>query len=272
MSEMSVLPFEDSNKSSFLMTTIDNVFHFTGDLKASFTMINITDEQYLSDLKSRGFQIFASNQPLDGGVYWLFYIMCDETLEDMYYQNELILDGSKGYFYYRTCKKPLLLQNVGKDNVRPHITTLQRLRFGNQYDLPQIDSVSFNHMDINQLDRMLSPDEVRTVINYQLTQTSYQQPYYLKNSAGEQIIGYTFASMLKNMIDDDIQTISVSNVTDYETELVAVYQGNLCVDFIDGVKTKNIKINNNDYTFGILDLYGVHSNENDSEQRDNSNS
>lgn len=272
MSEISILPFEDSKNSSFLMTTIDNVFHFTGDLKASFTMINITDEQYLSDLKSRGFQIFASNQPLDGGLYWLFYVMCPETLGERYNQNEKILEGSTGYFYYRTCKKPLLLQNVGKENVRPFITTLQRLRFGNQYDLPQVDSVSFTHMDINQLDRTLSPDEVRTVINYQLTQTSYQQPYYLKNSSGDQLIGYTFASMLKNMINDDIQTISVSNVTDYETELVAVYQGNLCVDFIDGVKTKNIQINDDEYSFGILDLYGVHSNENDSEQRDNSNS
>lgn len=266
MSEISILPFEDSGKSNFLLSTIDNVFHFTGDLKASFTMINITDEQYLSDLKSRGFQIFASNQPLDGGLYWLFYIMCDKTLEDYYNQNDFILEGSKGYFYYRNCKKPLLLQNVGKDNVRPYITTLQRLRFGNQYNLPQVDSVSFTHMDINQLDRPLSPDEVRNVINYQLTQTSYHHPYYLKNSAGEQIIGYTFASMLKNIINEDIETISVSNVTDYETELVAVYQGNLCVDFIDAVKTKIIKINDNEYTFGILDLYGVHSNENDSEQ------
>lgn len=266
MSEICILPFEDSGKSNFFVSTIDNVFHFTGDLKASFTMINITDEQYLSDLKSRGFQIFASNQPLDGGLYWLFYIMCDKPLEDYYNQNDFILEGSKGYFYYRTCKKPLLLQNVVKDNVRPYITTLQRLRFGNQYNLPQVDSVSFTHMDINQLDRTLSHDEVRNVINYQLTQTSYQQPYYLKNSAGEQIIGYTFASMVKNIINEDIETISVSNVTDYETELVAVYQGNLCVDFIDAVKTKIIKINDNEYTFGILDLYGVHSNENDSEQ------
>lgn len=117
MSEISVLPFEDSNKSSFLMTTVDNVFHFTGYLKASFTMINITDEQYLSDLKSRGFQIFASNQPLDNGLYWLFYIMCDETLEDFYNQNDFILEGSKGYFYYRTCKKPLLLQKDRKSVV-----------------------------------------------------------------------------------------------------------------------------------------------------------
>lgn len=266
MSEICILPFEDSGKSNFFVSKIDNVFHFTGDLKASFTMINITDEQYLSDLKSRGFQIFASNQPLDGGLYWLFYIMCDKTLEDYYNKNDFILEGSKGYFYYRNCKKPLLLQNVGKDNVRPYITTLQRLRFGNQYNLPQVDSVSFTHMDINQLERTLTPDEVRNVINYQLTQTSYQQPYYLKNSAGEQIIGYTFASMVKNIINEEIETISVSNVTDYETELVAVYQGNLCVDFIDAVKTKKIKINDNEYTFGILDLYGVHSNENDSEQ------
>ena len=51
MSEICILPFEDSGKSNFLLSTIDNVFHFTGDLKASFTMINITDEQYLSDLK-----------------------------------------------------------------------------------------------------------------------------------------------------------------------------------------------------------------------------
>lgn len=266
MSEISVLPFEDSKQSSFEMTTIDKVFHFTGELKASFTMINITDEQYISDLKNQGWQIFASNQPLDGGLYWLFYIKCDELLEDMYFQNNTILENSKGMFYYRTCKKPLLLQNVGRTNVTPYITTLQRLRFGNRYDLEEKDSVSFNYLDINNMDRTLSRDEVRHVIDYQLTQTGYTQPYYLKNSSGEQLIGYSLASMLKETINDDIETMSITNVTSYQTELVAVYQGNLCVDFIDGVITKRITINDNDYTFGILDLYGVRANETNSEQ------
>lgn len=72
MSEIAIFPVDDE-QSSFEVLSNKTIVG-AGNTIAPFTMFNITDTPFLSDKKTQGWQIFASNQPLTTGIYWVMFI------------------------------------------------------------------------------------------------------------------------------------------------------------------------------------------------------
>jgi len=76
VSEICKFPFADPARTSF---TLENgLFAGTGELLASFTMINITDQPFLSDKKSQGCKGFEPKRPLDRGFYGFMLFKTNE--------------------------------------------------------------------------------------------------------------------------------------------------------------------------------------------------
>lgn len=165
MSEIALFPIDNVKNSMFTVNT-DKSIVGTGDIYAPFTMINITDTPFLSDKKNQGWQIFASNQPLTGGMYWLMYIKTPITLRNKYFQSGNILMNEDFEIYFRTCKKPLLLANVGKLNELPFQTPMQVLRIGKIPETKIISQFNNKSIDYMVIDRPLTLDECEKILIY----------------------------------------------------------------------------------------------------------
>lgn len=167
MSEIAIFPIDDEQTSFEVLS--DNSIIGNGNIIVPFTMFNITDTPYLSDKKSQGWQIFASNQPLTTGIYWLMFIKTETRLRNKYFQYGRLLDNSSFEIYFRTCRKPLLLQNLTRSNVLPYQTTMQRLRVGKIDNVKLINSFDLKGIDLLTLDKVLTLEECEKIIIYRST-------------------------------------------------------------------------------------------------------
>lgn len=164
MSEIAIFPIDDEQTSFELLS--DKSIIGNGNIIAPFTMFNITDTLYLSDKKNQGWQIFASNQPLTTGIYWVMFIKTETRLRNKYFQCGKMLDNSSFEICFRTCRKPLLLQNLTRSNVLPYQTPMQRLRVGKIDDVKLINSFDLKGIDYMSLDRPLTLNECENIIIY----------------------------------------------------------------------------------------------------------
>lgn len=164
MSEIAIFPIDDE-QTSFEVTSNKTIVG-TGNIIAPFTMFNITDTPFLSDKKSQGWQIFASNQPLTTGVYWVMFIKTGGKLKNKYFQCGKMIDNNEFEIYFKTCRKPLLLQNLTRSYALPYQTPMQRLRVGKIDDVKLINSFDLKGIDYMTLDRPLSLDECEKLIIY----------------------------------------------------------------------------------------------------------
>lgn len=167
MSEIAIFPIDDEQTSFEVLS--DNSIIGNGNIIVPFTMFNITDTPYLSDKKSQGWQIFASNQPLTTGIYWMMFIKTETRLRNKYFQYGRLLDNSSFEIYFRTCRKPLLLQNMTRSNVLPYQTTMQRLRVGKIDNVKLINSFDLKGIDLLTLDKVLTLEECEKIIIYRST-------------------------------------------------------------------------------------------------------
>ena len=164
MSEIAIFPLDDE-QSSFEVLSNKTIVG-TGNIIAPFTMFNITDTPFLSDKKSQGWQIFASNQPLTTGIYWVMFIKTNTKLKNKYFQYGKMIDNNEFEIYFRTCRKPLLLQNLSRSYILPYQTRMQRLRVGKIDGVKLINSFDLKGIDYMTLDRPLSLDECEKIIIY----------------------------------------------------------------------------------------------------------
>lgn len=164
MSEIAIFPIDDE-QTSFEVSSNKTIVG-TGNIIAPFTMFNITDTPFLSDKKSQGWQIFASNQPLTTGVYWVMFIKTRGKLKNKYFQCGKMIDNNEFEIYFRTCRKPLLLQNLTRSYALPYQTPMQRLRVGKIDGVKLINSFDLKGIDYLTLDRPLSLDECEKLIIY----------------------------------------------------------------------------------------------------------
>lgn len=164
MSEIAIFPVDDE-QSSFEVLPNKTIVG-AGNIIAPFTMFNITDTPFLSDKKTQGWQIFASNQPLTTGIYWVMFIKTNTKLKNKYFQYGKIIDNKEFEIYFRTCRKPLLLQNLTRFNVLPHQTTMQRLRVGKIDDVKLVNSFDLKGVDYMTLNRTLTLDECEKLLIY----------------------------------------------------------------------------------------------------------
>lgn len=164
MSEIAIFPIDDE-QTSFEVSSNKTIVG-TGNIIAPFTMFNITDTPFLSDKKSQGWQIFASNQPLTTGVYWVMFIKTRGKLKNKYFQCGKMIDNNEFEIYFRTCRKPLLLQNLTRSYALPYQTPMQRLRVGKIDDVKLINSFDLKGIDYMTLDRPLSLVECEKLMIY----------------------------------------------------------------------------------------------------------
>lgn len=164
MSEIAIFPLDDE-QSTFEVLSNKTIVG-TGNIIAPFTMFNITDTPFLSDKKNQGWQIFASNQPLTTGIYWVMFIKTNTKLKNKYFQYGKMIDNNEFEIYFRTCRKPLLLQNLSRSYVLPYQTTMQRLRVGKIDGVKLINSFDLKGIDYMTLDRSLSLEECEKIIIY----------------------------------------------------------------------------------------------------------
>lgn len=164
MSEIAIFPVDDDQTTFEILN--DKTIVGNGNIIAPFTMFNITDTPFLSDKKSQGWQIFASNQPLTTGVYWVMFIKTLGKLKNKYFQYGKMIDNNEFEIYFRTCRKPLLLQNLTRSYALPYQTTMQRLRVGKIDDVKLINSFDLNGIDYMSLDRPLTLNECEKIIIY----------------------------------------------------------------------------------------------------------
>jgi hypothetical protein len=164
MSEIAIFPIDDE-QTSFKVSANKTIVGM-GNIIAPFTMFNITDTPFLSDKKSQGWQIFASNQPLTTGVYWVMFIKTGGKLKNKYFQCGKMIDNNEFEIYFKTCRKPLLLQNLTRSYALPYQTPMQRLRVGKIDDVKLINSFDLKGIDYMTLDRPLSLDECEKLMIY----------------------------------------------------------------------------------------------------------
>lgn len=164
MSEIAIFPIDDE-QTSFEVSANKTIVGM-GNIIAPFTMFNITDTPFLSDKKSQGWQIFASNQPLTTGVYWVMFIKTRGKLKNKYFQCGKMIDNNEFEIYFKTCRKPLLLQNLTRSYTLPYQTPMQRLRVGKIDDVKLINSFDLKGIDYMTLDRPLSLDECEKLMIY----------------------------------------------------------------------------------------------------------
>ena len=164
MSEIAIFPVDDE-QSSFEVLSNKTIVG-AGNTIAPFTMFNITDTPFLSDKKTQGWQIFAFYQPLTTGIYWVMFIKTNTKLKNKYFQYGKMIDNEEFEIYFRTCRKPLLLQNLTRSNVLPYQTTMQRLRVGKIDDVKLVNSFDLKGADYMTLDRPLTLVECEKLLIY----------------------------------------------------------------------------------------------------------
>ncbi len=248
MSEQITLPFSDPKKSRF--DVIDNHIVGTGELYTSFTFVNITDERFFSDLKSRGWQILASNMPLNNSVYGIMYVKVNNRIPNTGTQGMMIQSEGDFDVYYRTCRKPLILGNISKSYTLPVVTRLQMLRFENANKLPLQNNVQSTFLDYSQMARTLTLSECEVILQHFLNQGGLSMWFIISDTYNK--FGFTRASIIKNLITDETKYIKFEELEEVIPCFVEIWQGGL-KSTINQLATHKLRVDDKDYYLGPVD-------------------
>lgn len=248
MSEQIKLPFIDPKKSSF--DVVNSHLIGSGELCSSFTFVNITDERFFSDLKSRGWQILASNMPLNGGVYGIMYVKVDNRLPNTGTQGAQLQTEGNFDVYYKTCRKPLILGNISRNYTLPTVTKFQALRFDNANKLPLETSVQSTLLDYSQFSRTLTPSECEVFLQHWLNQGGLTLHFVISDTYNK--FGFTRASIIKNLIADDTKYIKFEELEETIPCFVEIWQGGV-KSTINQLATHKLRVDDKDYYIGLVD-------------------
>lgn len=248
MSEQIKLPFMDPKKSSF--DVVDNHLIGSGELYSSFTFVNITDERFFSDLKSRGWQILASNMPLNGGVYGIMFVKVDNRIPNTGTQGMMIQPEGDFDVYYKTCRKPLILGNISRSYVLPTVTKFQALRFDNANKLPLQSNVQSTFLDYSQMARTLTLSECEIVLQHFLNQGGLSMWFIISDTYNK--FGFTRASIIKNLITDDTKYVKFEELEETIPCFVEIWQGGV-KSTINQLATHKLRVDDKDYYLGPVD-------------------
>lgn len=248
MSEQITLPFSDPKKSTF--DVIDGHLVGTGELYTSFTFVNITDERFFSDLKSRGWQILASNMPLNNSVYGIMYVKVDTKLANTGTQGMLIQNDGEFDIYYKTCRKPLILGNISKTYTLPVVTRFQMLRFENAHKLPLQTNVQSTILDYSQMSRTLTMSECEIILQHWLNQGGLTMWFIISDTYNK--FGFTRASIIKNLITEETKYIKFEELEEVIPCFVEIWQGGL-KSTINQLATHKLRVDDKDYYLGLVD-------------------
>lgn len=248
MSEQIKLPFIDPNKSSF--DVVDSHLIGSGELYSSFTFVNITDERFFSDLKSRGWQILASNMPLNGGVYGIMYVKINKRIQTTGTQGAQLQTEGEFDVYYKTCRKPLILGNISRSYTLPTVTKFQALRFDNANKLPLETSVQSTLLDYSQFSRTLTPSECEVFLQHWLNQGGLTLYFVISDTYNK--FGFTRASIIKNLITDETKYIKFEELEETIPCFVEIWQGGV-KSTINQLATHKLRVDDKDYYLGLVD-------------------
>lgn len=224
MSEISMLPFDEPSKVSF---TVENDKTIKGDGRviASFSMVNITDQPFYSDKASQGYQIMASNMPLNGGVYWLLLIKTSVELRNKYTQGDVLQETGAFELFYLTCNKPLILENA-KYRALPYIKKSDLLRYPHEeISKFEISDVMQNtELSFDTVSRTLSREEVKTIIARNYAVNGGFNLKFIKRGHAQQI-GYSVAGLVQPLISDSVTSIESKGLKEPVKQFVIINQG-----------------------------------------------
>lgn len=224
MSEISILPFDSPDKVTFSVED-DKTVRGAGRLIASFSMVNITDQPYYSDKANQGYQIMASNMPLNGGIYWLLLIKTNTELRNRYTQGEVLQNEGEFELFYLTCNKPLILENA-KYRALPYIKKSDLLRYPyeeiSKFEIS--DVIQNTELSFDTVKRTLSKQEVKTVMarNYALN-GGYKLKFIKRGHA--QQIGYSVAGLVQPLINNNITSIESRGLKETVKQFIVINQG-----------------------------------------------
>lgn len=245
MSEICKFPFADPARTSF---TLENgSFVGSGELLASFTMINITDQAFLSDKKSQGWQVFVSNMPLDHGFYWFMFIKTGEKLKVRYPQNATILDNATFEMWYTRVNKPLVLGNLTNTRYLPLMNKLQYLKFGKIEGVELQDSIQTSEFSYNSLTRTLTLDEVQNVLKY-FHGLGGVSLWWIKSGKVAKT-SYSLASLVQPLISNDINFFKIEDLTEEQNFFINYKQGGTVLPY-EETALKKLYINDKVYYLG----------------------
>lgn len=224
MSEISMLPFDEPSKVSFAVGT-DKTIKGDGRVIGSFSMVNITDQPFYSDKASQGYQIMASNMPLNGGVYWVLLIKTTTELRTRYTQGEVLQETGNFELFYLTCNKPLILENA-KYRALPHIKKSDLLRYPyeeiSKFEVS--DVIQNTELSFDTVKRTLSKQEVKTILARNYTVNGGFNLKFIKRGHAQQI-GYSVAGLVQALITNDITSIESKGLKEPVKQFVIINQG-----------------------------------------------
>lgn len=223
MSEISKLPFDDDSKVIFTVGE-DKTITGAGRVIASFSMVNITDQPYYSDKASQGYQIFASNMPLNGGVYWLLMIKTTAELRNRYTQGDVLQETGNFELFYLTCNKPLILENA-KYRALPFIKKSDLLRYPyeeiNKFAVS--DVIQNTELSFDTVNRTLSIQELKTIMARNYALNGGVNLKFIKRGHAQQI-GYSVAGLVQPLINN-ITSIESKGLKEPVKQFVIINQG-----------------------------------------------
>lgn len=224
MSEISMLPFDDPSKVSFAVG-VDKTIKGAGRVIASFSMVNITDQPYYSDKASQGYQIMASNMPLNGGVYWLVMIKTATELRNRYTQGGVLQEAGGFELFYLTCNKPLILENA-KYKALPYIKKSDLLRYPyEEIRKFEISDVTQNtELSYDTVNRTLSKSEIKTVLSRNYAVNGGFNLKFIKRGHSQQI-GYSIAGLVQPLVSNNVTTFESKGLDVPVRQFVVINQG-----------------------------------------------
>lgn len=224
MSEISILPFDSPDKVIFSVGN-DKTVHGAGRLIASFSMVNITDQPFYSDKASQGYQIMASNMPLNGGVYWLLLIKTVTKLCNRYTQGEVLQNEGEFELFYLTCNKPLILENA-KYRALPYIkkSDLLRYPFEEIKNFEVTDVMQNTELSFDTVKRTLNKQEVKTILARNYAVNGGFNLKFIKRGHAQQI-GYSVAGLVQPLINGSITLIESKWLKEPVKQFVVITQG-----------------------------------------------
>lgn len=224
MSEISMLPFDEPSKVSFTVGT-DKTIKGEGRVIVSFSMVNITDQPYYSDKASQGYQILASNMPLNDGIYWLLLIKTDTELRNRYTQGDVLQTTGNFEMFYLTCNKPLILENA-KYRALPYIKKSDLLRYPHEeISKFEISDVMQNtELSFDTVSRTLSSQEVKTILARNYAVNGGFNLKFIKRGHAQQI-GYSVAGLVQPLINNNISSIESKGLEEPVKQFVTISQG-----------------------------------------------
>lgn len=261
MSEIAIFPIDDKVNTTYDIQS-DNTIEGHGVLNASFSMVNVTDERLFTDIKTRGWQIFVSNMPLDTGLYWLMYLKTERNLSLRYTQGAQILHDEDFEVYYRTCRKPLILGNINANNQLPYCTKLQYIRLEDDR-LTMTQKIQSTELSYNSIGKQLSIMDCKTILQHYLNKNGGTELKFIVYGPWQQI-GFTVAGLVQPLCNNDVKKFKIVNLK--EPVPCYIYQDQGMKKYVvEQYATKKLTIDDKDYYIGDLNYFEVNDNETENE-------